>query len=146
MESLYQTLVSKWHSPLSFHPISQCHALKWSLRQYGVGQHWKWGAGKIMDKYIWVVQHSLTLIVVRSSGLWSLSLLWTTDKNDNSTKPMAYHNLEQVQEPRLEPITSGYTSTVHSSVRELEIEISLKRTFEEESCVCSPALINVDFL
>ena len=37
-----------------------------------------------------------------------LSLLRTTDQNDRSTKPMAYHNSEQVYEPRLEPVSSGY--------------------------------------
>ena len=36
-----------------------------------------------------------------------LFLLRTTDRNDHSTKPMAYHNSEQVYEPRLEPIISG---------------------------------------
>ena len=32
-------------------------ALNMSPHQYGVDQHWKWGAGKITDKYAWVVQH-----------------------------------------------------------------------------------------
>ena len=39
---------------------------------------------------------------------FTLSLLGTTDQNDHSTKSMAYHNSEQVYEPRLEPVSSGY--------------------------------------
>ena len=39
------------------HPLSQCCAEFWSSCQYGVDQHWKWGAEKIADKYAWVVQH-----------------------------------------------------------------------------------------
>ena len=31
-----------------------------------------------------------------------------TDQNDLITKPMVYHNLEQVYESRVEPVTSGY--------------------------------------
>ena len=37
---------------------------------------------------------------------WLLAL--TTDRNDHSTKPMAYNFLELVYEPRLEPVTDGY--------------------------------------
>ena len=36
------------------------------------------------------------------------SWLQTTDWNDHSTKSMAYHNSEQVYEPRLEPVSNGY--------------------------------------
>ena len=36
------------------------------------------------------------------------ALLWTTDRNDHSTKPTAYHNSEQVYEPKLVPVSSGY--------------------------------------
>ena len=35
-------------------------------------------------------------------------LLRTTDRNNHSTKPIVYHNSEQVYEPRLEPVTNGY--------------------------------------
>ena len=41
-------------------------------------------------------------------NLYTLWLLRTTDRNDHSTKPMVYHKLEQVFEPRLEPVTNGY--------------------------------------
>ena len=42
---------------LPSHPMSQCCAQQWRPCQYRVGQHWKWGAGKISDKYTCVVQH-----------------------------------------------------------------------------------------
>ena len=35
----------------------------------------------------------------------------TTDHNDQSTKPMAYHNSDQVYEPRFEPVM---VTNVHS--------------------------------
>ena len=38
-------------------------------------------------------------------------VLWTTDQNDHSTKPMAYHNSEQVYEPRLHSVSTGYKHT-----------------------------------
>ena len=39
---------------------------------------------------------------------FTLCLLQTTDRNDHSTKPMAYHNLKQVYELRLELVSNGY--------------------------------------
>ena len=39
-------------------------------------------------------------------------LLWTTDWNNHSTKPMTYHNSEQVYEPRLHSVSNGYKHTL----------------------------------
>ena len=39
---------------------------------------------------------------------FTLSLLRTTHQNDHSAKPLACHNLEQMYEPRPEPVSNGY--------------------------------------
>ena len=39
------------------HPLSHCCVQQWHLCHYNVDQHWNWRAGKISDKYAWVVQH-----------------------------------------------------------------------------------------
>ena len=41
-------------------------------------------------------------------GSTDYALFVTTDRNDHSTKLMAYNNSEQVYKPRLEPVTNGY--------------------------------------
>ena len=39
---------------------------------------------------------------------FTITLLRTTDRNDHGTQPIAYHNLEQNFEPRLEQVSDGY--------------------------------------
>ena len=42
----------------------------------------------------------------RQFNWFTLSLFWISDQNGHSAKPTVYHNLEQVYEPRFEPVTN----------------------------------------
>ena len=47
------------------------------------------------------------IITVVNWFILSFMLSWTTDWNDHSRKPVAYHNSEQVYESRLEPVANS---------------------------------------
>ena len=51
-----------------------------------------------------IVEIFAYVVHIRIWVLLMLALLWTTDRNDHSSKPMAYHNSEQVYEPKLEAV------------------------------------------
>ena len=72
----YPKSLSKCNSPLTL--ISVLHSVR-------VDQHWKWVAGKITDKYTWVVQHFLALIVVGGGDAcpvpWTWRHLYSTVKH-----------------------------------------------------------------